>query len=300
MFGIDDLVLGGLAAGGKLLSGFGAMQSAGKANRNAVLLANTVNANRSALATEIYQKFGTPQSIVTNANAAGFNPVTWLNSAAGGGLMAEAVMKSYDLRQLQMPDLQAKPSALQAWGSAVSAGAESLQQSSEAADKLAQQQENVDKYIKAVTEARSKGNAMAGLGTPAFSTAARSPVTGGGAAAALSMPADIGVKDKFEFSNVMPGGGIDTNFPDAMGVERRYGFFPAQAQGGVNLLADGYRRNFNPLGADPAKDYGFGTRFNPNAANDRVAPPRDWWSGAADFQLPAIPSAGSTWTPNYD
>lgn len=220
MFGVDDLILGGLSFGGSLLSGFGARSSAKKqqklqaayeyvnkvrqeeqnaANERNFMFAQATNreafdrmvAGNKALGQRMIDA-SSGSALVADAGIAGFNPVTWLSGM--GSRYASQALAGWQLQQEQMFEEQAYqgqqymmqapttqvPSVIQAIGGAVSAGASSLQQSLmnnkrvESANQSAMLQ-----YLASVQRARQGGNAMSGLGTPAFNTT-RSPVTLGG------------------------------------------------------------------------------------------------------------------------
>lgn len=278
MFGFDDLALGALSMGGSLLSGLGASQSASKANKRAANLQAWADQENHALGEQI-KKVYAPSQIPLDAASAGFNPVTYLG--AMGGSYGAMWQMGWGLEQRHAPQQQAVPSTLSAIGGAITAGADSLSSSLATNKKIEAQQEGLATYLASVQQARSRGNPMAGLGTPAFSTAG--PRTGGGGAvAALSM--DVGgSSDGFKVK--MPEitdlsslwGGFDRTRADAGSVMQRNGMILGEVAGIANTLADTYR-SFFPKGADPSRDYGFGTRFNPNAANDRVPLPFPWSS----------------------
>lgn len=231
---------------------------------------------------------------------AGFNRVTWLNSGlaplwdqrAGYAALANVGqnlmslgnsdfvdgtrMKSPGITQYGVAQTVPQSSPLSALGDAVSAGSSSYFSATQHAADLDVKQAALGLLLQNVQKAKASGNPLAGIGTPAFSHAG-TVITGGGAAAALSLGnkavADaLGIKDRTgEVSRVYSGEGVDSSRPDAMAVERRYGFYPAVISGLGNYLADAWK---TPLGADPAKDYGFGTRFR-SGAND--AWKGSWW-----------------------
>lgn len=328
MFGIDDAILGGvLSFGGKLLSGLGASRSAKKQQQAAdqrTLAANRINQvlqedkniiDRDYGLAFIRQADALPSfdiaafkrdfgdetfnmsDFMAAGRAAGFNPVTWLNSGMAAYFDTRAYASFYDNRaertalrdrgiQMISPGITpwqagetvAIPSTLSAIGGAVSAGAETWSAATASANRLTAQQAGMNALLSAVQKGRASGNALSGVGTPAFSTAG-SLVTGGGAAAALSLGRNTGLQQKqaeaedpaqwqlglpkFEAGEnkitnpeLMTQTKVDTAFSDSQVVEDRYGDVIEALYGITVLGADMYRGlTGRQLGGDLAADW---------------------------------------------
>lgn len=139
MFDPISLGLAGLSFGGSLLSGMGASQGAAKQARlQAIADANAAQANFetlqrvNAIRTQLGEKLiaaSDPKVAVAEAEAAGFNPVTWLS--AGYGARVGALSDAYRLQVPEYSLVQASQvpqqhSMLSAFGGALSAGANTL------------------------------------------------------------------------------------------------------------------------------------------------------------------------------
>lgn len=266
MFGIDDAILGaGLSFGGKLLSGLGGMDSAKKSNKLAAAnnqmnqwLQQNVNATNAALGQSLV---GKSQELMARSDmlpsfdlgawmqagdAAGLNRVTWLNS---GSLSlfdhrqekSAMISQAYNLvgqgTQLQSPGMTPYSggtqgySAMSAMGPAIAGVGDALTSQAESAKQLAAKQDWMSQFVSAVAAGRAGGNPMAGLGTPSFSTAGPL-VTGGGAAAALSLGRKE-VLDAFEMKHKpaevfdlgwFGKGYQDPSLPAAVNVDAAYGW----------------------------------------------------------------------------
>lgn len=234
MFGIDDAILGAaLSFGGKLLSGIGAGQSASKANKRAVNLQAFADAQNQRLQADknaadrdlglsLISRADTMPDVDLSGwwaagNAAGFNPVTWLNAGTlslwdhraekAAFIQQGTSLQSPGVTQYGVAQQQAVPSTMSAIGGAISAGADSWSSSVQAQAKIDAQQAGMAALLGAVQTARAKGNPLAGLGTPAFSMAGQL-ISGGGAAAALSLG---GVPRPKEFGGTGSSSDSDTN-----------------------------------------------------------------------------------------
>lgn len=274
MFGIDDAILGaGLSFGGKLLSGLGAGQSASKANKraanlqafadaqNQVLQANK-NAADADLGKSLIARADSVPSVDTSAwmaagQAAGFNPVTWLNAGTlslfDNRAMQQAfisqgtAMQSPGVTNYGVANQQAVPSVMSAIGGAITAGADSYSTSVQAAAKNSTAQQGIAAVLAAIQKSRAGGNQLAGLGTPAFSMAG-ALTSGGGAAAALSLGKKAGdalniygLKDKA--GEVMQTPGFLSNDPSISSAENivaREGWWMGNLMSLGLPLADGY------------------------------------------------------------
>lgn len=201
MFGIDSLILGGLSAAGSLLSGLGASSAAKKQAKiqaayeyQNYMLQESINAQNKAQGQQIVTMYDPATRVVGDAAKAGFNPVTWLN--AMGGMYASMTQYGWALQKpepyFQNAPTAQVPSVMSAIGGAISAGASTLNSAHQNAMRVdAANQSSMLQYLASVQRARSEGNALAGLGTPSFSSAVGRVITGGGAAAALSLGASL-------------------------------------------------------------------------------------------------------------
>lgn len=164
------LALGALSFGGQLLSGMGAKQASAKQarmqmiademarQRNEETLAR-VNARRE----EIGKTLLDARNVVATAEAAGFNPVTWIN---GGGLgymtdAAKFLVPEYQLTSAsQVPQ---QHSMLSAFGNALSAGASAFGTQYRADMSYNLQQQKLNNAQDALFFGLSSSNAMRGV-----------------------------------------------------------------------------------------------------------------------------------------
>lgn len=233
---------------------------------------------------------------------AGFNPVTWLNSGAMSFFdnrnVAASMSQFYDNRAVkesllvagygmnagqmatagyqqmspstatfQSPESVNVPSVAQAIGGAVTAGSNQYFALEQNQQRFDLQKQYLGSIMAAVQKGRASGNKLAGLGTPAFSTTGGTRVSGG--ARDVSTPPPYGI--------------TDTRNATADEVTKYYGQAIGEGAGILKGIGDAWRSMF-PYQANPAKDYGFGTGFAPNIANDRL--PR------GSFM---VPEAWSSW-----
>lgn len=188
MFGFDDLILGGLAFGGSLLSGLGAKKSAAKQQRLAIMLQAQADAHNQAVGQQMLARYA-PSQIPKDAYAAGYNPVTWLG--AMGGSYGALWQQGWSMQTQGVAPTINVPSTMQAVGGALSSLGSTM-------TNITNNNRNVDArnyatqmqgWIAEVQSERSRGNMLAGLGTPFFEVAGKSPVSkatgGAGAADAL-------------------------------------------------------------------------------------------------------------------
>lgn len=112
----DMLLSGGLSLISSLGSRFAAQSQASKQRK----IDAYVNATNKAIGESIIRNWGTPQSVVADAEAGGFNPVTWLQA---GGLqgMTQARLTGMQMQSPQMSSAPMIPSLLSAVGDAGSA-----------------------------------------------------------------------------------------------------------------------------------------------------------------------------------
>lgn len=197
MFGVDDLILGGLSAAGSLISGLGATQAAKKQQKleaayeyQNFMHQEALNAQNLAQGQQIVTQYDPATRGVGDAYKAGFNPVTWMGMM--GGMYAGMTQYGWSLQKpeayFQSAPRTAVPSPLQAIGGAISAGTSTLASAHANTQRVdAANQASMLSYLAGVQRARAGGNAMSGLGTPAFNSIAGQVMSGGGAAAALSL-----------------------------------------------------------------------------------------------------------------
>lgn len=299
MFGIDDLVLGGLSLGGSLLSGLGAKQSAAKQQKieqayeyQNYLLQENYNQQRAALGLLIQNESDgiavkwSPQNIASDAAKAGFNPVTWANAFGGvyGAMTQVAAQQRVAGLEMQVnpsymmtaPRTQV-PSVMSAIGGAISAGTATLSSAHQNSERVdANNQAAMLQYLASVQSARSRGNWMAGLGTPAFNGMAGQVVGGGGAAAALSLGRrgsqapkvnEFGIEEKpGQASTPSMMGPGDRSVTGAQTAQDAYDWPLSIPFGAVKFGADLYRRQT-------------GRQFM-----------GDFWSDMADIAPPRMPT----------
>lgn len=220
MFGIDDMILGGLSFGGQLLSGLGAQQSAKKQQKLEAAyeyqnfqLQEAANAQNLSIGQQLVTMYDPATRLVGDAAKAGFNPVTW--GAMMGGLYQNMTQYGWALQKpelyFQSAPKTAVPSTLSAIGGAISAGATTLASAHANTQRVdAVNQSAMLQYLSSVQRARAGGNALSGLGTPAFDSTPRQVLSGGGAAAALSIGAGFGGK-----APKLNAWGVDVKAPQA-------------------------------------------------------------------------------------
>lgn len=199
MFGVDDLILGGLSLGGSLLSGFGAQSSAKKQAKieaayqyqNYLLQVERNRINKEE-GDSIIARYDPVKNLVPDAQAAGFNPVTW--AGAMGGMYSALTGYGHQLRigtdYMQSAPTTQVPSTMSVLGGAISAGASALGTSYRSNQQiLASKQNAMLGFLGQVQMSRARGNSLAGLGTPFFEITGQQLTlpSGGGAAAALSL-----------------------------------------------------------------------------------------------------------------
>lgn len=186
MFGIDDILIGSaLSFGGSLLSGFGAASSAKKQQKMAIALQAAADAHNQSVGREMLARYA-PEQIPKDAYAAGYNPVTWLG--AMGGSYGALWSQGWSMQQQGVAPTVRIPSALEAVGSAISSAGSTFSSMTQNRERVQAQvyQTQMQGYLGEIQAMRRNGNALAGLGTPFFSTTFAGP-TGGGAVAALSL-----------------------------------------------------------------------------------------------------------------
>lgn len=250
---------------------------------------------------------------VADAQRYGFNPVTWLNSGAyqqygnvalnslNATIAALESKKSAYMSSMDtVSSMPNKISPLSAFGDAVSAGVNTWSTMHDNAASVSAKRDTLAATLKAIQQAKAKGNPLAGIGTPAFQ-ATGTVRSGGGAAAALSLGGKdpTGIKDRTgEVSKVFEGSSVDSYWPDAMAVERRYGFFPAAAAGGVNMIADKVQSWTRQSTADlAAQNPGYATRFRPSWQDAEGAPsqPIRYWHPSTWGANPGADTGEQTW-----
>lgn len=332
-----------------MLSGLGAQQSA-KSQRK---VANAVAAGQQQQSDYAYER---EQSAIRqyeyrmsnwdpvgDANRYGFNPVTWLQSgmaAQYGNTMLnmlnadtasiESKKSGYMDSFSTVSNAPAKVSALSTIGNAVTAGATAYADAREAQAKVAASQNVMAKYLSSVQKARSNGNALAGLGTPAFHMTGPL-VSGGGAAAALSLGYKVmGEKGgPTDISQSGVGWVTDTSEPDADVYFKREGWLgglvPSFGTNVADLYAWGAGKLGYPnqrLGSDweimwnnllgvpkdpnPSRSESVQPAFKPWSATDMSV----WWNNSSwAFGIPqaikrnnpfaALPPASGGYEPSY-
>lgn len=277
MFDPVSLGLAGLSFGGSLLSGMGAKQASAKQARlQAIADANARQANEETLArvnairTQLGEKLiaaSNPKAAVAEAEAAGFNPVTWLS--AGYGARVGALSDAYRLQVPEYSLVQASQvpqqhSMLSAFGGALSAGANMLGTQYRANQSYDLQMTRMAMGLSAATSGNTSGNYSAGISYGGAISRGGAASSGGGVSAAITgLPYPSGW-ERGDVKNTNPwfSQNVDKTFADAEAFEARYGDIAQEVAGARNLVADAW---FNATGT------AIGTSFNNTWRGDGTA-----------------------------
>lgn len=246
-----------LSFGSSLISGLGARQSAKKQQKiqaayeyqNYLLQERAQNYNRNITENRnaMMAGFGdqvlaqwNPANIALHADAAGFNPATWLG--AMGGSYAAMQQYGYELKRPELvydqPYMQNAPTAqvpstMEAVGGALQAGVSAMLSDWRAADSRNFQREMLATQIAAVSA--NGGRPGSSMGVPAsqrtFFGSGQIPysVSAGSSSVTRLPPAAIDGSSPWKVGDVdvtnpfMRGGYIDPTRPDAGALENRYG-----------------------------------------------------------------------------
>lgn len=239
MFGIDDLILGGLAAGGSLLGGLGARQSAKSANRHQA--EQDKLARERAMTNFEHWRHDTPKWLIQDAETAGFNPVTWLNAGALGHY--DNMFGAFGGVVGQSTQVRAVPSVMSAVGDAIGSFGSALGTSYRANQKIAVEREalgaigggSLASHPYADKIGYSSG--LGGTDGPLYGTKSVGGVGG------LSLQSGPGRSPSGKSSVTEPwakvGYGSDPYSPDAATVSDRSGDLFEEVAGGYNqFIAD--------------------------------------------------------------
>lgn len=282
MFDPISLGLGALSFGGSLLSGMGAKQASAKQARlQAIADANAAQANFetlqrvNAIRTQLGEKLiaaSDPKVAVAEAEAAGFNPVTWLS--AGYGARVGALSDAYRLQVPEYSLVQASQvpqqhSMLSAFGGALSAGTNMLATQYRANQSYDLQMTRMAMGLSAAgnTLGSLGGTRASGISYGGGVSTGGATSSGGGMSSATSLlpyPQNWKTGD-VEKTNPWYGLKVDPTFSDAETGEKRYGDVMQEVFGFRNFVADmwlngtgtpiGVSWNNAWTGADKPKDW---------------------------------------------
>lgn len=262
----EALALAGLSAGGSLLQGIGAKQASAKQARlQAIADATARNENQMVLdevnrykqaAGQMLVDMSHPSVAVQEAEAAGFNPVTWLSAgyATRMGALSDAYKLMTPEYQLQSASqVPQQHSMLSAFGGALSAGANAFGTQYRADQSYDLQ---LGKLAMGLSSAFGGGSSFGGGSTMSGLTYGSS-VSRGGAASGSSALSNLPYPQKWKpgdvnMTNPWFGLNVDKTFADAEAFEARYGDIAQEVAGARNLVADGY---FNMFGSSVSTDW---------------------------------------------
>lgn len=252
------LALGALSLGGSLLQGLGAKQASGKQARlqmiadglarqeNERQLAQ-VNAKREALGNE-FIAMSDPRQAVADAEAAGFNPVTWLSAGYGTRMSAlsdayKMMIPEYALAQAsQIPQQHSMLSALGAGLSSAGAAMGTQYRANQAYDlNMSKIDASMEQFMMGLSGRNGVTSALSyGMGGAAVGAGSGGASRSGGVSA-LPYPSKW-EQGKVEVTNPHRSWQVDKTQADAEAYGTRYGEIAEEVFGAYNLLADSVKQ----------------------------------------------------------
>lgn len=281
------LAMGAMAFGGSLLQGMGAKQASAKQGRMQMIadalarqenerIMNEVNAKREQMGAALIAA-SDPRVAVAEAEAAGFNPVTWLS--AGYGARLGALSDAYRMMDpaytvAQASQIPQQHSMLSAFGGALSAAGSAM-----GTQYRADQSYDLQMGKMVMGLSNSFGFGSGGGYAPSgvsYGTASGggNPAGGNGALSSLPYP-NAWKRGDVDVTNPWFGAAVAKTYADAEAFEARYGDIAQEIAGARNAVVDTYH--------------------NATGGRDLGTDIADAWKGSSDPWSFAATPAGKMW-----